>query len=406
MYHQLKGGGMEIIMKKYYIIKTLLILFLVLISNKEIYANQHINSVQSNQEELDNKMKINEYVLTFGKFITKNENIDIKNITKIYNKKGLNGYCYDFNYNGKNYGYAVYTFTKNDITTFSIEEDENGLYDKIIRKFPMEYEKTNVLYEDDNFNFYAIIKKDKKNIAINVNGEIVPDNKTVDIYNSTIVNYSYDDIFNISGDIPDNIAYTHYLKTENYLKMPARYGEQYITNCLKCPYSCAVTAMLNVCANNKFFNVTTESNRKKAYEELFILSGTKYDKNLNEYLTDQTRMGYSVAMFARNNKGVSLNYTRKNNPSVNFFTSAINKGYSSILGITTSCRNGNKVGIAGHAYSVIGYKHFAPCYSNGKSKIYLKVATGWGDLGDTEYILYNNINVISKYGVVWEYKPK
>ena len=56
--------------------------------------------------------------------------------------------------------------------------------------------------------------------------------------------------------------------------------------------------------------------------------------------------------------------------------------------------------------TVIGYKNFAPCNSGGTSKVYLKVATGWGNVGDTEYILYNSINVISKYGIVWEYKPK
>ncbi|MBD5136774.1 MAG: hypothetical protein HDT39_12555 [Lachnospiraceae bacterium] len=217
---------------------------------------------------------------------------------------------------------------------------------------------------------------------------------------------SYDDIFDISGDIPDTIAYTHYLKYDKSLDNPARYGEEYITGTLNEPYACAVTAMLNVCANNRFFDVTTVKGRKKAYEDLWLLSGTKLNKGTGEYVTDKNQIGHSVAMFAKQNKGITVNYSSKNNPSLSFFTSAINNGYSSILGVSTSCTNGGHTGIAGHAYSVIGYKNYAPCKSGDSSKIYLRVASGWGNLGDTQYILYNSINVISKYGTVWKYKPK
>lgn len=117
-------------------------------------------------------------------------------------------------------------------------------------------------------------------------------------------------------------------------------------------------------------------------------------------------MGHSVATFAKQKKGLTVNYSSKDNPSLDFFTSAVNSGYSSILGVSTSCTNGGHTGIAGHAYSVIGYKNYAPCNSGGSPKIYLRVASGWGYMGNTEYILYNSINVISKYGVVWKYKSK
>lgn len=384
------------------------IVFLLFMINEVEAKENYVAKDTIEDEKYENKLnELYDYALSFGKYVGRDNSIVISGIDRIYDKNGVCEYCFNYEKNGVSYGYAVYNLHNKDITLFSIENKHPGLYGKIINSvYDREVKKLKVIFKNSELDYYAVFTQNDEISAVNSNGDIIDINELNEIGYSGISTYKYDDIFDISGKIPDSIVYTHYLKTENYLVNPARYGENYITNYLKEPYACAVTAMLNVCANNRFFDVTSEKSRKKAYEDLWLLSGTKYNNNTGDYVTDKSKMGSSVAMFARQNKGISVNYTRSNNPSLSFFTSAVNKGYSSILGITTSCTNGNHTGIAGHAYSVIGYKIFEPSRSNYSKKIYLRVATGWGTLGDEGYILYNNINVISKYGVVWKYKPK
>ncbi|MDE6253545.1 MAG: hypothetical protein K2M78_13095 [Lachnospiraceae bacterium] len=382
-----------------------LIIVLLFTNEKGVYAE--IGSEEEVSDESQSGLqKLNEYALSFGKFIANDESIYVADILKIYDENGICEYCFDYESGGVPYGYAIYNIENSDITVFSIEKGQAGLYEKIISSLSNNiFEKTNILLKNVDLDYFAVLIQDEEEIAVNRRGETVKGEALYKMGYNPISTLSYDDIFDISGDLPDTIAYTHYLKYENYLANSAAYGEGYITRSLKEPYACAVTAMLNVCANNKFYNDKNYKIRKKAYEDLWLLSGTKYNKNTGEYGTDKNKIGYSVAQFARQNRGVKINYSTKSNPSVTYFVSAINNGYSSILGISSACTDGGHTGVAGHAYSVIGFKSYAPCNNVGNSKIYLKVATGWGTIGNTEYILYNEINVISKYGTVWKFKP-
>lgn len=393
--------------KKLKLVGMLTLVVVLLFTNEKGADAEICSEDEISYENQGDLQKLNEYALSFGRFIANDESICLADTFKVYDEKGICEYCFEYESDGVQYGYAVYNIENSDITVFSIEKGQIGLYEKIVSGLSNKiFEKTDILLKNADLDYFAIFIQDEEELAVNLRGETVKGEELYKMGYNLISTLSYDDIGNISGEVPDEISETHYLKYDKIIANPARYGGDYITATLKEPYACAVVAMLNVCANNRFFDVTTAKGRKKAYEDLWLLSGTKLNKSTGEYVTDKNQIGHSVARFAKQNKGITVNYSSKNNPSLSFFMSAVNNGYSSILGISTACTNNGHTGIAGHAFSVIGYKNYAPLKSGDSTKIYLRVVSWWGNLGDTEFILYNGINVISKYGIVWKYKPK
>ena len=196
------------------IVKVLLVvLFILMLDGKCIKAsvNKQQKVATNTEDKKNDKEELYEYALSFGKFISGEEGIYIINTYEIYDKEGVDGYCFGFEYDDKSYGYAIYDIDKSDITVFSIEEGELGLYDKIVDNVDYEFEQTNILYKNETLDYFAVVICQEKTMGINVNGEIITEDKLASLCSSGVSTYSYDDIFDISGDIPDNIGYTHYL---------------------------------------------------------------------------------------------------------------------------------------------------------------------------------------------------
>lgn len=189
------------------------------------------------------------------------------------------------------------------------------------------------------------------------------------------------------------------LTKEIYLPKKCLFGEEFITEECKMNYCCAAVAALNVLGQYGCFNTKDVNSISWAYGTICSMGNVK---KLNEqYVMNQELIGGVVATFAKWYGGKSIPYTSKNNPQLSFFIDAVDKKYSSILGVTTTFGKG----ITGHAVSVVGYLKFKPVMY-GEDRCYLAVASGWGYIGDMEYILYDKINVISSYGIVFQSRYK
>lgn len=311
--------------------------------------------------------------------------LKIKNVIPIYgDNKDICEYAIDLLDDEMDIGYVIIECGTMNIIEFKIERNIGGFYemyfdgelsdDKIIRKVDIfKYELVDI--EEMDFNYLA----------------------------------TKDDLFDLFlYEIPEPVYHNYYLKKEKYIPRHCSFGEEYIENILGSDYCCVVVAMLNVCGGYNFFNKKDVGSINWAYGTLWSMAQVKQVGD--GYVANQECMGGVVSQFAKWYAGKDIPYTTKNNPKLSFFIDAIDKKYSSILGITSyyyeTDEKGNKnKRMAGHAVSVEGYLKFEPIVY-GTTKYYLYVSTGWGTINDTKYVLYDNLDVISTYGVTFQYAFK
>lgn len=134
---------------------------------KGVYAE--ISSEEEVSDESQSGLqKLNEYALSFGKFIVNDESIYVADILMIYDENGICEYCFDYESGGVPYGYAIYNIENSDITVFSIEKGQAGLYEKIISSLSNNiFEKTNILLKNVDLDYFAVLIQDEEEIAVN-----------------------------------------------------------------------------------------------------------------------------------------------------------------------------------------------------------------------------------------------
>lgn len=317
---------------------------------------------------------------------------EIMGITLIYDDDwDICEYAIDISSNGIGYGYVVIESESLDINRFLIDEYADGFYMTQFNEMPDEHENM-IVKKIDAINYELVENRDDM-----VAGKEVTD--------------SLFDIFIL--DFPDPVYYNYTLKKYKNIGRHCAFGEEFIEQTDE-KYCCGVLAMLNVCGAYNIFNKKDINEAKWAYDTLWSMSNVKKikvikDKDLEigdeeryQYVIDQKVMGGVVSQFAKWYGGKEIPYTRKENPSLNFFIEAVDKKYSSILGVTTIEKENGEIGELGHAVSVEGYYVFEPLNSivYGGTQTYLAVASGWGD-DHYEYILYDKVNMESTYGVVF-----
>lgn len=217
----------------------------------------------------------------------------------------------------------------------------------------------------------------------------------MDLCNTSIVYLAsrteFDDLFVFNLD--DVFEKNNLIKKKS-LPNQICFGQTYIENTLKDKYCCAAVAILNVLGQYDRFDVKNDAVVGNYYSCIWSLGGVK---KLNvSYVMNQQKMGWIVRDMSRWYGDKEIQYREEKNPKLSFFKEAIDKKYASILGVTTK----DSGTITGHAVSVIGYLEF----SNGEC--YLEVASGWGNKYLKGYILYDEINAISTYGVMFLQKCK
>lgn len=224
------------------------------------------------------------------------------------------------------------------------------------------------------------------------------DTLNYEIVDKATVNYvasgENDDIFDIFiEDFPEPM-YCNYTMNCKTIGRICRIDETKIKE-VGGEYCCGVVAMLNVCGGYGLFDKTRATQIYSAYKKLWDYSDVK--KVDDEYAMAQTKMGKALSSYYKDIKGKTIPYKEEENPSVDFFMDAIDKKYSSILGVYSKSKNGK----SGHAVCVEGYFIFEPVNEvvYGESQVFLYVATGWES--EARYIWYDKVNLDSTYGVVF-----
>lgn len=307
-----------------------------------------------------------------------NTSIQVADIIPIYDGKDICEYAINIKSGNTSCGYVIYNSGVEEISKFSMARNAAG-------------------FLQAKFNVNELDNKHIEKID-GIEYKIVDDDTTGNNYvASAIEKYilTKDDLFNIFYQNLDFMGGSYYASAWNNLPRYSSYGEDFLVN-FDDEYCCATMAMLNVVTQYNCYNRNNTDNIDWAYCTLWSMGGVK--KFNGEYVMDQTQIGHTVHDFAKWYGGKEIPYESKNDPTSSFFVNAINNGYSSIMGIQTRCGDG----LAGHAMSVVGYKKFKSV-TNGRTKTFLKVATGWEYMGDIEYILFDELNVQSTYGVVFKY---
>lgn len=353
-------------MKKIFatLISIVTMISMTMYQNDTIYASEEnsINTLESRIEMIINEL--------YGDI-----DFDIVEITAIYDENyNVCEYSLDIMSGGVNFGYLIYDIQMGDISKFKIDKNIDGFW---ISNFKQQKNDSMIVKKID-FLYYEL--EDIGNNNFNYLG-------SKDQFHSLF----YEDLLPVYCN--------NLLIKEKYLRKFCLFGEKYITDECKMNYCCAAVAALNVLGQYGCFNVKDLESVKWAYGTIYSMGNVR--KLNKEYVMNQEMIGGVVSTFAKWYSGKSIPYTRRYNPGISFFTEAVDKRYSSILGVTTSCGNG----VAGHAVSVVGYLNFKPIMY-GENRCYLAVASGWGYKDDIEYILYDKINVISSYGVVFTHRYK
>lgn len=246
---------------------------------------------------------------------------EIEDITPIYDDDwNIIEYALDITYNNIDYGYAIFEGGTLDIIEFKIEK---GIGTFWTINFQIDKQDNNVIKKVDALQYELFECEDA---GVNYLG-----NK--------------DDLFDIFlEEIPVSIYHNYYVK-EKYIPKRCAFGETYVTNKLGMEYCCAVTAMLNVCGEKNFFDANDINSTAWAYGTLWSMIQVK--KISGEYVANQEDMGAVVSQFAKWYAGKDVPYRRKENPKMSFFIDAVDKKYSSILGVTSyyteEDESGNKV---------------------------------------------------------------
>lgn len=267
------------------------------------------------------------------------------------------------------YGYVVLESQSMNICRFVINEGVEGFCIQHFNRLPEYGEIVNKI----DMLQYEIIEGNEINYVGNGNN---------------------DDLFDIFfGEFPEPMYHNYNIRYKSIGRI-CRINEDKIEEMGE-NYCCGVVAMLNVCGGYKLFDAKRVTQIYNAYKKLWSYSDVQYiDK---QYVMDQKKLGSALSSYFKDVTGEKIPYKEKNNPTVDFFVDAVDKKYSSILGIVSS--SGGVKG--GHAVCVEGYYIFEPLNEivYGKPQIFLSVASGWDTVA--QYIWYDKINVDSTYGVVF-----
>ena len=345
------------------IVSIVVMISMTMYQNDTIYAEEE-NSIDTLERSI--KTIINEL---YGEI-----DYEIVEITPIYDENyNVCEYSLDIISDNANFGYLIYDTQIGDISKFKLDKNMDGFWmsnfeqqktdSKIVKKVDLLYYEL----EDISDNNYYLGSKDQ--------------------FHSLF----YEDLLPVYCN--------NLLIKEKYLPKYCLFGEEYITDVCKMNYCCAAVAALNVLGQYGCFNVKNSESVKWAYGTIYSMGNVR--KLNKQYVMNQEMIGGVVSTFAKWYGGMTIPYRGKENPEISFFTEAVDKRYPLILGVTTSCGDG----VSGHAVSVIGYLNFKPIMY-GENRCYLAVASGWGYNSDIEYILYDKINVISSYGVVFTHRYK
>ncbi len=295
----------------------------------------------------------------------------VKDIIPIYDCNfNICEYVFDVGLDNVDYGYFVYNIEANEVIKFKFDTYSGESFEQ--KYFGCEEITDKIAKKVDEFTY-----------------------ELNDYQEGVQYVASKHDLMDIFFDNFELVYCSYILKKEKYIPNRVQFGEDYINKKCNKNYCCAAVAILNVLGQYKCYNTNSDSSVSNAYTDIYNMGGVK--KLNEEYVMDQTKMGQVVADYAKINKNKNIPYQSKKNPDMDFFVDAVDKKYSSILGITSKCGGG----VAGHAVSVTGYLEFTPV-THGNDKRFLAVASGWGEIGDTEYILYDEIDVYSKYGVKFQ----
>lgn len=241
----------------------------------------------------------------------------------------------------------------------------------------------------------------------------MPNNLISNINNNKIIKkdileYEYDETAWLGSydNVLDICFYDLSIYQKNYdilvnksLKKYSALGEDFIDE-LGVPYGCAVVAILNVAAQNNLFTVRNAGN-SQYYKSAIKAEYLKIWSWASPYNgdVDATLIGKIVDAYGEVECKKTVTYTDKKNPTIGFFTNAVDSNRSSILGAIGDL-DGKK---AGHAFNVIGYLTYKR-KSDSRQKTLLKVATGWGYDNDIGYIDYENLNLRETYGSKFVFK--
>lgn len=354
-------------MKKFYeyfkkIFVVTLIVSVVLLTSLRTYASSSSDNVN------EDNVYIKQIMALVNGFYPDIEP-EIVNMTPIYFEGNICEIAMDISYDSINYGYVIFDNNSMNISQFVINKNTEGF---CMECFGRDLESDEVVSKIDLLNYEII---DSEEINYVGSGE-------------------NDNIFDIFiDDFPDPM-YINYTMSFKSTGRICRIDETRIDE-IGGDFCCGVVAALNVCGGYELFDKTSAAQTYNAYKKLWYYSDPiKQDK---EYVMNQANMGNAVASYYKEIKGKEIPYKEKENPSVDFFIDAIDKKYSSILGVICSSSKGK----TGHAVCVEGYYIFEPINEvvYGESQVFLSVATGWES--EVKFIWYDKVNVDSTYGVVF-----
>lgn len=341
---------------------------ILLCYSTSIYASSQYNETDTDSKE---SKCINLIACLVNEFYPDVE-VEIKNTTTIYSENGICEYVFDISSNDTDYGYIVFDSGLSNICQFIIDENAKGF---CAEHFGRLLDSNEIILKTDMLNYEI---KDVSDICYLGSG-----------------GGNDDDLREIFiDDFPEPMYLNFTMRCKSTGRI-CRFDEDTIIEKLKQNYCCAVVAMLNVCGGYRLFDINDTDSSTAAYKHLWKYSDVKYLDG--EYAMDQTKMGRALAKYYRDKTGSDIPYRTKSNPTVDFFVDAVDKKYSSILGMT-SRQDGGK---CGHAVCVEGYFVFEPINESvyGKSQVFLSVATGWDK--QVRYLWYDTARLESTYGVVY-----
>lgn len=333
----------------------------------------------------------------------------VNEIVEIFDTSGeLYGFNVTISRFGTNYGYLVYNTRKNKISEFYFSDKTEGLYDVILDELdeksiqPLSEKK---LYTDNGLEYFVELNDLKKNEKILYSNYGKTDLLSDNLYSSTNKFNAWEDILE---DIADFDSSTSYQKiSSNRLIQRAYIYEGYVEQYCK-KYACAVVAMLNVCAQEGYFNYRNSGNHQlnastivPAFEYLWDASDTikiKESNGISYGSTLDSMISIGIKRFAANYTNEFISTTTTTNPDYSVFTNAVDNQKSSVLTMHIYCKNNSGVyEESGHSVSVTGYAKYKK-NSTSEYMCFLKIADGWSD--HARYLDYDEDNFIYTQSVV------
>lgn len=351
----------------YLILKKLMMISLVCVFFTVVSFDTYVYGDYEKNEEYTYVNSIKELVREFYPDI----NPEIDNITYIYSDYEICEIAFDIISNEIDYGYVIIDCKSKSISQFVIKEDTDGFCVQNFGRLPEEDEK--------------IVKSGT------LDYEIASDNLAIK-YVASKSNNINDDLFDIFiDDFPDPM-YVNFKMSCKTIGRYCRITEGELDE-LGLRFCCGSVAILNICGAYGLFDKTDDTQLQKAYKKIWGYCNIKYQDE--EYTMPQGQMGKALAKYYKSVTGKQIKYTEKNNPKIDFFTEAVDKKYSTILGVYSR----EDDGLYGHAVSVEGYFVFEPLNEQayGERQIFLQVASGWEK--EARYIWYDKVNLDSTYGV-------